>query len=271
MISRIIHQIWLGSDLPAHLRRLVESWRTYNPSWEYILWDEDKLSKIKLQHRKLVDRTDCYGIQSDIIRCELLYQFGGVYVDTDFECLRPIDDLIACPDDCRECALLGNFGSRRLENSFLASSPQHPFFKLMLDRLPKSFEHYRAGERGSAVAVQATGPHFLTKAYRAYANPTKASMLVASKYIFPFGFKRLLFMTEINLHEKYPDAYAAHHWAHSWIQPKCKCGRKFITHAGFRLHKKRCKNNTVSEQRAEKQEAKPGLELPRYKHQRHCR
>jgi hypothetical protein len=84
------------------------SWISEHPSWDFILWTDDmsrpsihpkmvmrdikELSDLPLY--SYVDRTDNYGEQSDLLRYEILFKEGGVYVDHDIECFHSLDGLI---------------------------------------------------------------------------------------------------------------------------------------------------------------------------------
>src|SRR5581483_2776119 len=75
-IPRLFHQIWLGpSPLPDEYRRYQQTWLDHHQGWELRLWTEE-------------------GLPAGLRRPELLWREGGVYVDTDFECLRSIEPLI---------------------------------------------------------------------------------------------------------------------------------------------------------------------------------
>jgi hypothetical protein len=87
-IPKIIHQIWLGPKPPP--QQWLDSWKNKNPSWEYRLWTEKNIPKLKNQ-RQFNEITSYCG-KADILRCELLYQYGGLYFDADSECLHSLDD-----------------------------------------------------------------------------------------------------------------------------------------------------------------------------------
>ena len=94
MIPKIIHQIHLGKK-PLSEKEIEwqKTWKTYNPNYEFIFWDDKKIDELELTNRMYL-QNESYSIQSDILRYEILYQYGGVYVDTDFECLKNLDEFI---------------------------------------------------------------------------------------------------------------------------------------------------------------------------------
>ena len=85
-IPKIIHQIHLGSSPLSDLEKKWQlSWKKNNPEYIYILWDEQKIAQhIEITHAQAFYDCKNFSEKSDILRFEILYQFGGVYVDTDF-------------------------------------------------------------------------------------------------------------------------------------------------------------------------------------------
>jgi hypothetical protein len=93
-IPRIIHQIWLGSPLPRKLARCSATWRKHHPDWELKLWTDAEVAKLDFSSREMFESADCWGQKSDLLRIEILKAQGGVYVDLDYECFKPIDVLV---------------------------------------------------------------------------------------------------------------------------------------------------------------------------------
>jgi hypothetical protein len=94
-IPKVIHQIWLGSPLPRKLARYRETWQRPHPQWEFKLWTDDEVARLDFPSRSLFDAANCWGQKSDLLRMEILNRDGGVYVDLDYECYQPIDELVA--------------------------------------------------------------------------------------------------------------------------------------------------------------------------------
>jgi mannosyltransferase OCH1-like enzyme len=94
-IPRVFHQIWVGPDsFPEEYEALQETWRRHNPDWELHFWRDDNLPE-GLRRPEVYDTSRAPWERADILRLEVVCRFGGVHVDADFECLRPIGPLLA--------------------------------------------------------------------------------------------------------------------------------------------------------------------------------
>ena len=123
-IPKIIHQIWVGPNpQPAMLQKLAQTWKKKHPDWKYMFWTDQEVKNITLVNRELYDRTHDYREKADLLRYELLYQIGGVYVDLDFECLKPLDILNHCYDFY--IGIANNQVSEMVVNALIGCAPGH--------------------------------------------------------------------------------------------------------------------------------------------------
>jgi len=93
-IPKIIHQIWIGpKDRPY---KLMDSWKNKHPEFEYILWNEEEFEKrgIKFDCQTKIDSIEEINGKADIIRWELAYKYGGIFLDADSICIEPIDNYL---------------------------------------------------------------------------------------------------------------------------------------------------------------------------------
>ena len=93
-IPKIIHQIWIGPK--PRPSKLMDSWITSNPDFEYILWNEAEFEKkgIKFECQEKIDSIEEINGKADIIRWELAYKFGGIFLDADSICIEPFDNYL---------------------------------------------------------------------------------------------------------------------------------------------------------------------------------
>lgn len=92
-IPRIFHRVWLGGKpMPEPFFRWGETWRGRHPNWIMKLWTENSVAG--LSNADLLPRCSSLAQRADIARYEILMREGGVYIDTDMECLGNIEPLI---------------------------------------------------------------------------------------------------------------------------------------------------------------------------------
>ena len=96
-IPKMIHQIWIGpKPFPKKLKKHVQTWKKHHPTWKYKLWKDEDVKGIEWSgiNKTLYELSWNYGMKSDVLRYQLLWNFGGLYVDVDGECLKPFDILV---------------------------------------------------------------------------------------------------------------------------------------------------------------------------------
>lgn len=95
MIPKIIHYCWFGRNpLPPLAKECIASWKKYLPDYEIKEWNEDNFDVNMLPYTKEAYEAKKYAFVSDYARFWILYQYGGLYFDTDVEVIRPMDDII---------------------------------------------------------------------------------------------------------------------------------------------------------------------------------
>lgn len=209
-IPKIIHQIWLGSPLPKKYKLWCESWVKYNPNYKYILWDDKKLLKLGLANNKNYLATTNLAAKSDIARYEILKKFGGVYVDTDFECFKSLDDLLHGTS-----FFVGQaFHTKpHLLNSIIGSSPNHP----VLNHLIASIKAPVIGDDFQLI-FNVTGPNALTRIFMALSNELpESNVILPSDYFYPWP-NFLLSDSLGRYNYKTENSYGMHHWEVSWLR-----------------------------------------------------
>lgn len=95
LIPRIIHYMWLGEkEMPRNLQKCIDSWKRFCPDYEIIRWDETNYDMDKSLYMKQAYEHGAYGFVPDYARLDILYHYGGIYMDTDVELIRPLDALL---------------------------------------------------------------------------------------------------------------------------------------------------------------------------------
>ena len=94
-IPHIIHYCWFGRNPKSELvLNCIESWKKYLPGYEIREWNEDNYDVTQVNFVKEAYENQKWAFVSDYVRFDVLYQFGGIYFDTDVELLKPIPEEI---------------------------------------------------------------------------------------------------------------------------------------------------------------------------------
>ena len=215
-IPKIIHQIWLGGPLPEKYKAIQASWRKFHPDWEYRLWTDESVKEFKMQNQALFDSAVNWGEKADILRYEILNQFGGLYVDTDFECLRAFDILHHLCDfyiglECIE----QRFQSPRMSNALIACAPAHPLIRECINSISGD------GPRDNCDLIQArTGPGLVTRVFFRFLDDTSyKNVALPSTYFYPLpaSERNGTFGGAIKQTWVQDESFAIHYWDGSWI------------------------------------------------------
>jgi len=94
MIPRTIHYIWLGEAPLNDIQKMcIQSWETNMNGFNIVRWDESNLNlDITSEVRKFYDEKR-FGMCVDTLRMNIIYTYGGIYLDTDVMLLKPLDFL----------------------------------------------------------------------------------------------------------------------------------------------------------------------------------
>ena len=95
MIPKKIHYCWLGNNpLPPLAKKCIATWRKYCPDYEIIRWDESNYDFSTHPYMKQAFDARKWGFVPDYARLDIVHKCGGIYLDTDVELIRPLDDLL---------------------------------------------------------------------------------------------------------------------------------------------------------------------------------
>lgn len=210
-IPRIIHQIWLGSPLPKEFNRFVQSWINLHipHGWKYKLWTDEDIDNLNLYNRCYYDQISNYGMKSDIARWEILYRFGGFYVDIDCEALQPLDDLLSY--DLVTGLQPFDSGFVQLNNALVGAHQFHPVIAETIISMRQTWNLFKG-------APQKTGPVHFTRAFYRMANRFGTrDLALPSLYFYPLSCSNSIVDYDT---WKQKGAYSVHWWAKSWMPKK---------------------------------------------------
>ena len=95
MIPKIIHYCWFGrKPLPADVEKYIKSWKHYCPDYEIIRWDESNFDVTENEYCREAYDNKKYAFVADYVRLKVVYDYGGIYMDTDVEVVKNMDELL---------------------------------------------------------------------------------------------------------------------------------------------------------------------------------
>ncbi len=166
MIPRIIHQTSRTGELSPSWREYQQRVRDLHPGWEYRHWtDRDNMRLVETQAPALLGLYRALPkniMRADMVRYIYMDTIGGLYLDFDYEFLKPFDLLdkrlvVPRENDDTEETYLGN--------SVLASEAHHPFWTDVLAELARSVSSLRRDPLEDEI-TGLTGPGLLTRVYK---------------------------------------------------------------------------------------------------------
>ena len=97
-IPKVLHYCWFGgASKPKNIQNCIRSWKKYCPDYEIIEWNEQNFDVSQSLYTRQAYDARRWAFVADYARLKILYEQGGIYMDTDVELLRPLDDLLAYP------------------------------------------------------------------------------------------------------------------------------------------------------------------------------
>jgi mannosyltransferase OCH1-like enzyme len=155
MIPKLIHLIWVGSKRPEKFNYLVDRIRNINSDYIIKEWNDDNLD-FPIVNNDLYRLSTNVGAKSDILRFEILYKYGGIYMDYDFFQIKKFDDTLDCD------FFVGSHGScpDQYWNSIIGSIPGNEICQNFLLGLKNVSPIYQ-GE--TTRVMNETGPYYLKK------------------------------------------------------------------------------------------------------------
>ena len=95
MIPKIIHYCWFGGNpLPELAQKCIESWKKYCPDYEIKRWDETNFDMNYNDYVREAYEAKKWAFVTDVVRLYALVNKGGIYMDTDVEVLKPLDEFL---------------------------------------------------------------------------------------------------------------------------------------------------------------------------------
>lgn len=160
MIPKKLHFIWIGDESKMP-KECIHTWISHNSDYDYHIWDNNSIKDVRWTNSKqlheMLDKKD-YAGASDIMRYEILYNHGGIYVDADSYCMKPLEDwLLECEAfACWEQEIVRN---NLISNGYLGGVQEADVWRMCIEEVAKK----DCTEKELAWLI--TGPMLLTKLF----------------------------------------------------------------------------------------------------------
>ena len=237
MIPRVFHQVWLGGKpLPAKFAAWAEGFRAKHPTWEYRLWNdaavEAHLQQHFPQHLAIYLKTRSYSQKSDVARHAILAIHGGIYLDTDCECRRPIDfiedsDELIVAHELRTTSPKVKELYRTPRSELycvwtLFARPGHPLFFSMVEEIAQRLAREISPDP-IINAIDQSGPGAFTDVINRYFASGGTARIVPGPWLgCPDGSSLFRFSRSFMFPELFRTVYVRHRSEASWVAPEQK-------------------------------------------------
>lgn len=224
-IPPLLHFIWLGSPIPPDVDAIIKTWVKCHPGWELRIWKDDDLLNFNWVNgfsKVAFEMAKTWAEKSDILRYEILYQYGGIYSDVDTVCLKSFNDLVSRNVECfagQETNRIATKGGGALyaTNTILGFKPESPIIKYCL-------EHIKVQEEAPTEPIgYRTGPVLFSRALHEalQSHAGENIVILPCSYFYPLPYFANLKHTKLSVEEIissyiYPESMTVHLWWETW-------------------------------------------------------
>jgi hypothetical protein len=207
MIPKIIHYCWFGGKpKPEDVKKYLASWKKLCPDYEIREWNESNFDVNENAYCREAYEAKKWAFVTDYVRLKALYEYGGIYMDTDVEIVKPLDELLIYDAfmcfETNDKVSIGTFGSKRKT-------------KLLKDLLNEYQQMEFKWNDAHTMTNLTVVTNLLIKKYNLKCNG-KSQRLIDNIMIFP---REAFIAKDYNtgLIMANETTYAVHHYAASWL------------------------------------------------------
>jgi len=210
MIPKKLHYCWFGDKefSPLH-KACIQSWKEVLPEYEVFFWNEKNIPTNDFidHHLKLGN----WAFVSDFVRLYAIYTHGGIYLDTDFEVIKPLDHLLD------SSGFIAYESVKRINTGICAGEKGHAFYHDCMDYMQTRHKKNLTYEIAPVVATTV----YQKREYDIQVYP--------SEYFYPYNPYAKENEVKILMHSMIkPETVAIHHWAKGWSgEPKLRGFKKY--------------------------------------------
>ena len=247
MNTKVIHYCWFGKKpLPKLALKCIKSWKKYLPDYEIKQWNEANFDINIIPYTQEAYKAKKYAFVSDYARFWILYNYGGLYFDTDVEVIKPMNDIIAkgpfmgCENDVEEdlsVSVAPGLGLGVNPGLGLGVNPGLGLYKEILETY--STLHFIQSD---GTLNQKTVVSYTTEILNKYGlKAINDLQYCAGVWIYPKEYFCPISTSDGKLRLT-NNTVSIHHYSQSWQSPIRKYGRKIVLFLGGEKLKRFLKN-----------------------------
>ena len=218
-VPKVFHFVWLSTDweneqplAPSRVLRRIDSWKRLHPNWSVVVWTNALIQQHFPTLYKSLSKIQTASWASNLVRYHVLASFGGVYLDTDIEPLRPLQSkLLISPFTV--CERPRDGGQCKLACNAVIASPRGntEIREVASEALRRTQDHIQKNPNGW-YNVSLTGPTFWSETS---ISPGTSFQVLPARTFFPCDWKdRSACIADLYVNDT--DVYAMHVWEKSW-------------------------------------------------------
>ncbi|MFN3802757.1 glycosyltransferase [Belliella pelovolcani] len=195
MIPKVIHYCWFGDKRFGETERnCIQSWKKALPNYQIKCWNESNFNFSDYEFARIAYINRKFAFVSDVCRLHVLYNEGGIYLDTDMFVLKSFDELLT------QDFFIGEEKPSVINGAIIGSKPQIPIVKKML-------EHY------SSLAFKIEKPQAIPTILNQFLVNQNSVLILPSKYFYslPYESRNRNYKEFVT-----KESISVHLWNHSW-------------------------------------------------------
>ena len=209
MVPKKIHYFWFGDAKKSPLiDRCIESWKRYAPDFQIIEWNEQNYDVEKNSFTRKAFAEKKWAFLSDYARLDVLHREGGVYMDTDMELLKPLNNFL------NHALFLGMESANHVNASIVGSQANHWLISEVLVR-------YQIMKDYTPIPVVMTDVLKSHTALKHGINVYRDITIYPPSYFYPFAFGE-----KFNENKIQENTHTIHWWDHSWGSPAARLAKR---------------------------------------------
>jgi mannosyltransferase OCH1-like enzyme len=204
VIEKKINYIWFGGkNKTKEIIKCIDSWKKYLPDYEIIEWNENNFNMSEeIKNNKFFReclKKKLWAFMSDYARIKILYKYGGIYMDTDIEIIKNIDNIL------ENDFFAGYEDEGTINFAILGCVPKHEIMKKLLEFYETEIW------KSNMFLIPSILTELLKRQYGNNLNNIKGLRIYSQDYFYPYRYNEKFTKTCIT-----SNTCAIHWWSKTW-------------------------------------------------------